>query len=105
MKNIFKNIFSKKEQSAPKQVVHRFSYDAARITRWTADFITELGTINREIKNDLVAVRNRARSLWKNSSIVRAFRKRLISDVVGRDGFKLQMRVKNDAGENDQDAN
>jgi len=105
MKNIFKNIFSKKEQPAPKQVVHRFSYDAARITRWTADFITELGTINREIKNDLVAVRNRARSLWKNSSIVRAFRKRLISDVVGRDGFKLQMRVKNDAGENDQDAN
>lgn len=99
-----KNIISSKKTIPEKRIVHR-GYDAARSTRWTADFLTELGTINREIKNDLVAVRNRARSLWKNSSIVRAYRKRLISDVIGRDGFKLQMRVKTDSGEVDKIAN
>lgn len=100
--NFFKKIFSRKKE--PVRII-KFGYDAARTNRWTADFITELGTINREIKNDLVAVRKRARSLWKNSSIVRAYRKRLISDVVGRDGFKLQMRCKLDNGEVDKEAN
>lgn len=105
MINILQKIFGKnKTRQEPVKVV-KYGYDAARVSRWTNDFITELGTINREIKSDMRAVRVRARSLWKNSSIVRAYRKRLISDVVGRDGFKLQMRIKDASGEVDKDAN
>jgi len=107
LKNYLKNIalaFIGKEKIVTRNRVV-LGYDAARNNRWTADFLTEIGTINREIKGDMVAVRKRARALWKNSSVIRAYRKRLISDVVGRDGFKLQMRCHLDNGDVDKDAN
>lgn len=104
MKFSIKNIFNRKKADRATRIV-RFGFDAAKITRWSGDFLSELGSINRELKNDLRAVRGRARNLWRNSAIVRAYRKRLISDVIGRDGFRLQMRCKKSDGTTDIETN
>lgn len=88
-----------------KKLGEKFSYSGGKNTRWTADWISDSATINRQIKYDIRAVRERARDLWKNNPLIRAYRKRLISDVIGPDGFKLQMRVKKLDGTPDQKAN
>lgn len=108
MKKFFRNIVFKIpfiKRAGEKAALQLRGYAGAKTNRFTADWLTDYSTINRQIKNDVKAIRERARDMWKNNPLIRAYRKRLLSDVIGPDGFKLQMRVKNADGTPDQKAN
>ena len=108
MKKFFRNIVFKipfLRRAGEKAALQLRGYAGAKVNRFTADWLTDYSTINRQIKNDVKAVRGRARDMWKNNPLIRAYRKRLLSDVIGPDGFKLQMRVEKADGTPDQKAN
>lgn len=66
------------------------SYSAAKYNRLVADWVSEYGSINRAIRDGHVTLLDRARSLWRNNDYVRALRHRIITNVVGSEGFTLQ---------------
>jgi lambda family phage portal protein len=80
-------------------------YAAANNNRFTSDWLVSTSNINDDIKSGLVAVRNRARELWKNNDYVRGLRNRKRTNIIGPEGFKFQSRVKTRQGEVDQEAN
>jgi len=102
---VFKIPFIRKAASEQFKKLQKFGYSGGQNNRWVADWISDTATINRQIKYDMRKVRERARDMWKNNPLIRAYRKRLISDVIGPDGFKLQMRVKKADGTPDKNIN
>lgn len=77
-------------------------YAAAASSRFTADWITEQGSINREILNAHKQLLSRARDLAKNNDYVRGYLKRCSTNISGPDGFKLQSRALLANGEPDE---
>lgn len=80
-------------------------YAAAATSRFTNDWITEQGSINREIKQAHTSLLSRARDLAKNNDYVRGYLKRCVTNIVGPDGFKLQSRAVLPNGEPDEKSN
>jgi len=80
-------------------------YAAAASSRFTADWVTEQGSINNEIKQAHTQLLSRARDLAKNNDYVRGFLKRCVTNIIGPDGFKLQMRAVLASGEPDEVVN
>ena len=68
-------------------------YEAGRLNRMTQDWMTTYATIDSDIRTNIVAVRERARNMTKNDGIARRFLNLCIANVVGPNGFKLQMNV------------
>lgn len=80
------------------------SYAAARNTRFTMDWITERGSINKEIKYAWHNLLERARDLWKNNDYIRGYRSRCRANIVG-EGFILQNHALLKDGEEDMVSN
>jgi len=81
------------------------SYKAGRMNRLTNDWITAKSSINKEIRSDINAVRNRARDLWKNNDYIRGYANHNRANVVGAEGFNLQVKSKDKDGKDDETSN
>jgi lambda family phage portal protein len=91
----------KKAQLAPQ----RRNFNAARVDRLTASWLASTNSINQELKSDLDRLRARGRDLTKNNEYARKFKKIVISNMAGPQGFMLQCRAENAPGEADKLAN
>lgn len=98
--NIFKRVF----QSITKPMAQR-RFQAARIDRLSSDWLTTQVSINQELRSDLDKLRARGRDLANNNDYARKFRGMVENNVVGPDGFMLQVRVEDKPGKPDNLAN
>lgn len=80
-------------------------YKAAQINRLNSDFIGTSNSINREVRTDMVKVRNRARALWREDDYLQAYKLSLKSNIVGPKGIILQSKIMNPDGTEDTYAN
>jgi len=83
---------------------HR-AFSAARVDRLTASWLATTNSINNELRGDLDRLRARSRDLAKNNDYARKFKKMVVTNVIGPNGFKLQARVMNSASTADALAN
>lgn len=70
------------------------SFTGARSDRSTADWLNTGTTVNRDLRGELVELRNRARDLTKNDPYARRFTRLCRMNVVGPNGFRLQVYAK-----------
>ncbi len=70
------------------------AYAAAKMGRLTADWISTATSIDADIRSGLVAVRSRARDLSQNNEFARAYLRAVRTNVVGSEGFTLQVKAK-----------
>lgn len=80
-------------------------YKAAQVNRLTSDFIGTSNSINREVRTDMVKVRNRARALWREDDYLQAYKLSLKANSIGPKGIILQSKVINSDGTEDSYAN
>lgn len=71
----------------------RRAYAAARITNLTSDWITAPVTADADLYAGMVPVRVRARDLAQNNDYAKAYLRALKKNVVGADGFTLQVKA------------
>jgi lambda family phage portal protein len=81
------------------------SFEAARISRLVADWVTSSLAIDADIKAGLTVLRARSRDLCVNNSYGKRFLSLLAANVIGPQGIRLQSKVKNVRGKLDVDAN
>ena len=110
MKNFFANIlfrFPGVKRYAEKQYLQLNirRYAAAVTNRLTADWLTEQGSINKDIKSAFKTLLSRARDLAKNNDYVKGYLKRCVTNIIGSEGFKLQNRAINSKDEPDDSIN
>lgn len=98
-------LVSKKQFEALRQHSAMRSYVAAQVNRLTADWTSYHQSIDSDIRQALVIIRERARDLVKNNEYGKAFLRALSTNIVGPNGFTLQMDVKNPDGNPDDPAN
>lgn len=68
-------------------------YEGAQVDRLTQDFPTYQLPTDQDIRTYLVQARERARYLVKNTDLGKNFMVKVCANVVGPNGFKLQMKV------------
>lgn len=88
-----------------KAAVARRRFDAAAVNRLTADWMAEQNSIDNELRGDLDRLRARARDLANNNDYVRKWLQLTAANIVGPNGFLLQVRVEDSPGVQDQWAN
>jgi len=93
------------EKAAYQQGMFSRSFQAAKYNRLVSDWIAEYGSINRAIQNGHATLLDRARSLWRNNDYVRGLRHRIITNVVGSEGFVLQNHALKKDGTDDTPIN
>lgn len=71
----------------------RRAYAAAKMNRLTDEWLTTATSIDHDIRSGLVAVRARARDLSQNNEFARAYLRAVKKNVIGSDGFKLQVKA------------
>ena len=109
--NITKNILRKvglttsRDLKASVRNAEMRGYKAAQINRLTSDFVGTSNSINREVRTDMVKVRNRARDLWRNDDYLQAYKHSIKANIIGPKGFLLQSKVMNPDGSEDRYAN
>ena len=81
--------------SAPK-LAKRFK--AAKISRLTADWLTRSNSANRKLREDLAALRSRARIMADDDSRFKRFLRMARRNTVGPKGIQLQCRARNSKG-------
>ena len=77
------------------------SFEAAETPAWTDSWPTHAAPINDDLSRQLVTLRARARGLARNNEWATNYLLKLDDNVLGENGFVLQMRLKNAAGEPD----
>lgn len=98
------NVFRKKE-SRGEPTSHVRNFHAAQVSHLTASWSTSSRSMDMDLRNDLPALRARSRVLAKDNDYLRNFLSMVCANVVGHNGFKLQMRVKDTGGKDDTAAN
>lgn len=100
--NIWQKLFGKADPQIP-QKHHSRSFDVTAPSELLADWATVEEQINQDIRGNLTQIRSKARNLAKNNDHVVRFLGLVRTNVVGPNGFKLQMNIKElvrgDAGE------
>lgn len=81
------------------------SYQAAVVNRLTADWSPAILTEEAELRRGLRALRGRSRSLAQNNDYVKSWLRKSKANIVGPDGIRLQMNVRQDDGTKDATAN
>lgn len=101
--SIFNRLFGKnKGKTSPIQQVNKRHYAAVRASsgvapiNWSADALA---------RTDLDALRAKSRALSRDNDYMRKFLQLVESNIVGRDGFILQMRAKSEFKLKEQDVN
>lgn len=83
----------------------RRAYAAAKYDRLTQDWINVTSSIDQDIRNGLVPVRQRARDLVQNNDYAKKYMKLLRVNVPGPTGFYFQSKVTEFSGAPDTVAN
>lgn len=81
----------------PAPVAKR-SYAAAKVGRLFQDFMASSKSADAELKGDIVLMRNRARELARDDPYVKQYLRLLKDNVVGDNGFALQVKARNTNG-------
>jgi lambda family phage portal protein len=81
------------------------NYTAARIDRLTADWSTQIQSVDKEIKAALRIIRARARDASRNDPYAARFLSLLKTNVIGPSGINLQVRARENNGDLDTYAN
>ena len=93
-------IFSRAWQAlrGPQKPVQVRRFQAARIDRLTADWLSTQQSLNEELRGDLDLLRRRGRDLVNNNDYARKFRTMVQDNIVGPSGVRLQSRVEDRPG-------
>ena len=91
--------------AAVKKRIKRSAFSGAGTGRLYSSWTTTNQSADAELYTDLKALRARSRELERNNDLARKFLKIISKNVVGPNGIKLQMRVKNRNGEADEHPN
>ena len=101
----FKKVINilKREQAKPvKKKSSTNSYARAFKAAYNSRFVDWLFTSSHKVNNDLISqlkvLVERSRDLSKNNEIFRAYINNCIRGIVGAEGFRLQMQIKNSDG-------
>jgi lambda family phage portal protein len=86
---------------SPRRTAQR-RFDAAQLSRLTADWMATSASINEELRMDLDKTRARGRELKKNNDYAQKFVGMCQNNIVGPDGFKLQVRILDPKGTKDK---
>lgn len=90
----------------PKLPVNNMrGFDAAKINRLTSDWLIKILSPDAELSRDLVALRSRSRDLAINNDYFVKFLRSLKINVIGHQGIRLKMDVRDDNGKPDKKAN
>lgn len=81
------------------------TFAGAEVNRLFIDWLSSVKTADEEIRPGLRRLRGRARALARNDGYTKKFMLLLATNVIGPAGFKLQSKVKDDAGELLDDVN
>ena len=95
--------FLKKEQVKPKaKKTSSTSYQRAFKAAFNSRFVDWLFTSGHKVNNDLISqlkiLIERSRDLSKNNQLFRAYLNNCQRGIVGAEGFRLQMQIKNSDG-------
>ena len=101
----FFDFFKGKGLRPAKADPQRRRFQGAVVDRTTASWFTTSEDINREMRLDLDALRQRSRDLGRNNDLGRRFLKLCSRNIVGSGGIILQARVANPDGTPDTLAN
>ena len=99
----FKKVVSilKREQSKPakkKAVSYQRAFKAAMGSRFIDWLFTSSHKVNNDLISQLKILIERSRDLSKNNQLFRAYINNCLRGVVGAEGFRLQMQIKNEDG-------
>lgn len=99
------NLLPKLFKRTPEKVQKR-EYAAAKMNRLLSSWIAGVESPDSILKNgSLTLLRNRARTLCQNDDYARRYLQLLVSNVVGADGVRLEMDVRDLNGRADRQAN
>lgn len=70
------------------------AYSGAGTNNFTLDWIMSPVSADKEIRNDAIRLRTRARDLAKNSPIVQQYSTLLTDNVIGPEGIKMQGQIR-----------
>jgi len=102
---IFDLLKGKKADQEPKTKVFKRSYSAASTGRLFADFTSSPLSSDAELRTALPKLRERSRELARNNEYARKYFSLLRSNVVGDNGFQLQVKALDSVGKLDQSGN
>ena len=88
---------------APAPQVRRFQ--AARMDRLSADWMSTEASLNQELRTDLNRLRSRGRDLVQNNDYAVKFAGMVRNNIIGPGGVRLQVRVEDSPGKQDRLAN
>ena len=101
----YKRVFSilKREKTKPVKkksstTSYQRAFKAAMGTRFTDWLFTSNHKVNNDLINQLRILVERSRDLSKNNELFRAYINNCIRGIVGAEGFRLQMQIKNSDG-------
>lgn len=100
-RGFFARIFGKKSP----EIIHQRHYAAAKPTGALQNWQPQNWSANALAQSDLNRLRARARALARDNDYMRRFLQSTENNIVGREGFLLQMRVQMDSGAPDELAN
>lgn len=78
------------------------AFQGARVTRLTEDWITSQTSIDEDLRWQLQKLIDRCRDLEQNNEYVSGFLSLAERNVVGPEGFKLHMKIRNPDGSHDK---
>ncbi|MEK9917970.1 MAG: phage portal protein [Pelagibacteraceae bacterium] len=90
---------------ADKPKTKRRTYAAARGGRLFSDFISSGNSADSELRYSLELMRNRSRELVRDNEFARRYMNLLKTNVVGEQGFQLQLKARNSDGSLDSAGN
>lgn len=96
---------TKKQAEIAERAAAKRGYAAAAKKARYGDFKSSRGSADYELREGLVQIRNKARYLARNSSVMRRFLLLLSINVVGPNGFIFQSRVRRLSGDMDDSLN
>ena len=88
-----------------KQPVQVRRFNAAKIDRLSADWLSTEQSLNAELRSDLNRLRSRGRDLVQNNDYAVKFRGMVENNIIGPAGIRLQVRVQDSPGKPDRLAN
>ncbi len=97
-------VFNKKDIATQKPYRIK-GFDAAKIDRLTSNWNTSLNSLDKDIYSSSATLRSRARDLSLNNDYVKKYLNLMTNNIVGPNGFNLQIQAKDYNGNIDTSAN
>jgi len=95
----------RKQNDGDKPRFKKRSYAAARSGRLFSDFISSSNSADSELRYTLEVMRNRSRELVRDNEYAKRYMNLLKTNIVGEQGFQLQLKARNNDGSLDAAGN